>query len=264
MGKQKIQEAFAEVETRGEKAFIPYIMAGDGGFGKLKEELLFFENAGATVVELGIPFSDPVADGPTIQKAGQRALEQGTTLELVLKHVKEIRKEVKIPIVLMTYLNPVFAYGIPRFAEDCKAAGVDGCIIPDLPFEEEQIISGHLAKSELALIRLVTLTSSKDRIAKLAESAEGFLYAVTITGITGARDSFSQEVTAYLKQVKELSPIPVLAGFGISTPEHVTAAIQACDGVIVGSRIIDLIEKNDLDAIKELIHASKKSGITLS
>ncbi|PLS16534.1 tryptophan synthase subunit alpha [Bacillus sp. M6-12] len=264
MGKQRIQEAFAELEKQGGKAFIPYIMAGDGGFEKLKKELMFFEKAGATAVELGIPFSDPVADGPTIQKAGQRALEHGTTLELVLAHVKEIRKEVKIPIVLMTYLNPVFAYGIPRFAGDCKAAGVDGCIIPDLPYEEEEIISNYLAEAGLALIRLVTLTSTKERIAKLAKSAEGFLYAVTITGITGARDTFSQEVTSYLEQVKELSPIPVLAGFGISSPVHVAAAIKACDGVIVGSRIIDLIEKNDFEAIKEMISASKIGEISLS
>lgn len=258
MGKEKLKQAFDSVSARGEKAFVPYIMAGDGGLEILNERIQFFEENGATVLELGIPFSDPVADGPTIQEAGIRALEAGTTLKGVLDELIDGKENRKIPIVLMTYMNPIFIYGIKKFAESCKQAGVDGIIIPDLPLEEESIVINDLAIHNIALIRLAALTSSKERIIEIAAKTEGFLYAVTVTGITGTRSSYHNEVGAYLTELKNTSLTPVLAGFGVSTPEQVKELSQYCDGVVVGSKMIELLQKNDYLSIQELIAATKK------
>lgn len=256
MSKSRITQALQNCEQKGEKAFIPYIMAGDGELSSLKEQLLFFEQNGATAVELGIPFSDPVADGPVIQQAGIRALKNGTTLKKILAEVTELRKEVSIPLILMGYSNSILAYGLPQFTADCVTAGIDGCIIPDVPVEEEALFA-PIQEAGIALIRLVTLTSSKERIAEIVANAQGFIYAVTVTGITGTRETFGSEVGAYLQQVKELSPVPVLAGFGISTPEHVQNATKYCDGVIVGSKIVDSLENDRKQDIIDLIQASK-------
>lgn len=252
----RITEALQQVEQKGEKAFIPYIMAGDGGLSSLKEQLLFLEQNGATAVELGIPFSDPVADGPVIQRAGIRSLNNGTTLKKILDEVTELRKEVSIPLIFMGYSNSILAYGLKQFTEDCIKAGIDGCIIPDVPVEEEALFA-PLKDAGIPLIRLVTLTSSKERIVEITKDAQGFVYAVTVTGITGTRDSFGEDVGGYLQKVKDISPIPVLAGFGISTPEHVKNATQYCDGVIVGSKIVDSFENNKKEDIIGLIQASK-------
>ena len=156
----------------------------------------------------------------------------------------------------MGYSNSILAYGLKQFTEDCLKAGIDGCIIPDVPVEEEALFA-PLKDAGIPLIRLVTLTSSKERIAEITKDAQGFIYAVTVTGITGTRDSFGEDVGSYLQQVKEISPIPVLAGFGISTPEHVKNATQYCDGVIVGSKIVDSFENNKKEDIIALIQASK-------
>ncbi|MBA9025015.1 MULTISPECIES: tryptophan synthase subunit alpha [Bacillaceae] len=258
MGNKSLQETLAELHARQEKAFIPYIMAGDGGLEKLKEDLLRLQNAGATAVELGIPFSDPVADGPIIQLAGKRALAEGVTLKKIIAKLIEIKEEVEIPIIFMAYLNSLLAYGISNFSNDCAKAGVSGCIVPDLPIEEEGILVQDLKKVKIPLIRLVTLTSSQDRIEKIVENAEGFIYAVTVTGITGVRESFEEEVGLYLKRIREASSIPVLAGFGISTAEHVERASLYCDGVIVGSKIIQSLQTENYQEIDELILASKK------
>ncbi|QNK50948.1 tryptophan synthase subunit alpha [Brevibacterium sp. PAMC23299] len=252
----KLTNALEECQTKQEKAFIPYIMAGDGGLDRLKSQLLFLENSGATAVELGIPFSDPVADGPVIQQAGIRSLKNGTTLKDVLKKVMEIKNDVNIPIILMGYTNSILAYGLKEFTTDCLQAGISGCIIPDLPIEEEAIFSS-IKTAGIVLIRLVTLTSPQERITEITAGAEGFIYAVTVKGITGARDAFGEELGGYLKKVKEISPVPVLAGFGISTPEHISDAIQYCDGVIVGSKIIECFETGKEDRIRDLIQASK-------
>ncbi|AIE60317.1 tryptophan synthase subunit alpha [Bacillus methanolicus] len=253
----RIEKTFAILKERNEKAFIPYIMAGDGGLDSLQEKIVFLEKAGATAVEIGIPFSDPVADGPTIQRAGFRALKEGTTLRGVLSVLAEIRPIVSIPLIIMTYVNPVLAYGMGAFITDAKKAGVDGCIIPDLPIEEEDLIAPILKDSGIELIRLVTLTSPPERMKEIARRGKGFLYAVTVTGITGVRSDFQNELGEYLKRVKSVSNKPVLAGFGISTPEHVREMSQYCDGVIVGSKIIELFEQGDLEGIEELIKAAK-------
>lgn len=258
MTKQNIDQAFQTVLERGDKAFVPYIMAGDGGLDHLQERLEFLEESGATVVELGIPFSDPVADGPTIQQAGLRALEQGVSLQDVLRELKRFREERTIPVVLMTYMNPVFIYGVEAFAAACEEAGVDGLIIPDLPLEEEALITGHLEARSIALIRLAALTSNKERLQEIAKRTEGFLYAVTVMGTTGERAAFQENLAAHLQELKAMCDAPVLAGFGVSTPEHVKELTKNCDGVVVGSKIVDLFHKQDENQIKELIASARK------
>lgn len=252
--KNRLTKSFETNADR--KAFVPYVMAGDGGLDSLKDRLLFLEKNGATAVEIGIPFSDPVADGPVIQAAGIRALQEGTTLKNVLQAIKEARQLVKLPLLIMTYMNPVLAYGLGTFAQDAKEAGVDGCIIPDMPIEEEEIITPYLEEQEIELIRLVTLTSPESRIKAISEKGNGFLYAVTVTGITGKRTDFSSELGQYLKRVKEVSKLPVLAGFGISTPDHVKQLSQYCDGVIVGSKVVELFHNGKEEEIITLIKAA--------
>ncbi|SEN58186.1 tryptophan synthase, alpha chain [Mesobacillus persicus] len=250
----RIQKAF---QGMNQKAFVPYIMAGDGGLETLKDKLLFLQENGVDAVEIGVPFSDPVADGPTIQQAGIRALSAGVSLTQVLEEVQSFKEEITIPLILMTYTNPVIAFGVERFAEKCAFAGIDGCIIPDLPIEEEDLFAPSLEKAGIELIRLVTVTSPEERIEKIASKGNAYVYAVTVAGITGARSGFHSELGSFLAKVKKASKLPVLAGFGISTPEHVREMNQHCDGVIVGSKIVELFHENNLEEIKQLIAAAK-------
>lgn len=257
----RLEKAFQTIKERNQKAFVPYIMAGDGGLNTLMERIVFLEKSGATAIEIGIPFSDPVADGPTIQEAGIRSLNAGTTLKDVLLTIQELRPIVSIPLIVMTYMNPIYSYGIGSFIFDASKAGVDGLIIPDLPIEEEEMIDPQLKIAGMELVRLVTLTSPLERIKEIAMRGNGFLYAVTITGTTGVRSGFNNNVGEYLSKIKEVSPIPVLAGFGISTPEHVKEMIQYCDGVIVGSKIVDLFKQGNTEEIEQLIQASKTINV---
>jgi tryptophan synthase alpha chain len=253
----RLEKALKQTKERNEKAFVPYIMAGDGGLDALKDRIIFLETCGATAIEIGIPFSDPVADGPTIQAAGIRALDSGTTLRGVISTLQDLRPIVSIPLIVMTYMNPIYAYGVASFIEDAKKAGVDACIIPDLPLEEEDLIASYLEVAKIEFIRLVTLTSSHERIKEIASRGNGFLYAVTVTGITGARADFNQKVGQYLQEIQNISHIPVLAGFGISTPEQVKELGQYCDGVVVGSKMIELFQQDNKAEIRKLIQASK-------
>jgi tryptophan synthase alpha chain len=249
----RIQHTFNELKRKGGKAIIPYIMAGDGGMDCLIDRLLILEEMGATAIEVGIPFSDPVADGPTIQKAGNRALENGTSLRTTIDELARARKAISVPILLMTYLNPIYSYGIEKFVQEIVKAGVDACIIPDLPIEEEEIICPLLSEVNIELIRLVTMTTPLDRIKMIAHKGRGFLYTVTVKGITGTRNELDHEVGQFLKIVKEISPIPVLAGFGISNERQIEELASYCDGVIVGSKIVELFNKNDLESLKRLL-----------
>ncbi|MCM3568861.1 tryptophan synthase subunit alpha [Neobacillus mesonae] len=254
----RIEQTFQALKKDDTKAFVPYIMAGDGGLDCLEERLVLLEKFGAAAVEVGVPFSDPVADGPTIQQAGIRALNNGTTLKGIVGKIAEIRKSVKIPIILMTYLNPIYAYGITKFVQDIQKAGVDGCIIPDMPVEEEEIIEPELTEAGVELIRLVTLTTPLERIKQIAAKGDGFLYTVTVKGITGTRNEFDGNLNAYLKAVKEVSPIPVLAGFGISTQEQMLDITKYCDGVVVGSKIVNLLAENKLEEMENLMSVFKQ------
>ncbi|SEQ15867.1 tryptophan synthase subunit alpha [Piscibacillus halophilus] len=258
-GRKYLETTLNSTNKQGDKIFVPYVMAGDEGLEQLIPTLKFLSESGATAIELGIPFSDPVADGPTIQEAGKRALEQNITLNSVIQLLKQEREQIVAPIIFMTYINPIFKYGIEAFIQDAKEAGVDGLIIPDLPFEQQALISEKLNEAEIALIQLVSLTSSHERIKQLGEASQGFTYAITVNGITGARSKVSQNLAEHFQQLKDSSQVPVLAGFGISTPEHVIQMSKIADGVIVGSKIIELLQQGDYDSINRLIDASKQN-----
>ncbi|SFI89934.1 MULTISPECIES: tryptophan synthase subunit alpha [unclassified Bacillus (in: firmicutes)] len=250
MGVERINKAF----QNGKKAFIPYVMGGDGD---LQEQIRFLDEAGASIIEIGIPFSDPVADGPTIQRAGKRALENGTTLEGIFQALAEVRATVQIPFVLMTYLNPILAFGKERFTLHCIEAGVDGIIVPDLPYEEQDIIAPLLCDANIALIPLVTVTSRVERIEMITSESQGFVYAVTVAGVTGVRRDFTQELHTYLEKVKAHVQLPVVAGFGISKAGQIEEMTRVCDGVVVGSKVIELLESEKRDEIRELIAVVK-------
>jgi tryptophan synthase alpha chain len=262
MTKKVLENAIRACVELGDQAFVPYMMAGDGGIGTLKEQILFLQQAGVTAIELGIPFSDPVADGPVIQQAGARALAQGVTLRKVLKELRLFREEVKVPLVLMLYLNPILRMGITEFVEECEASGIAGLIVPDLPLEESGLLRDELVHTDIALIQLVSLTSSPERIQKITAAGEGFIYAVTVNGITGVRSGFGDQLETHLEQLKAVSPVPVLAGFGISTPEQVRSIGAFADGVIVGSAIVDAFHRNDLATVEALVKASKKEIVS--
>ncbi|HLS66972.1 MAG TPA: tryptophan synthase subunit alpha [Pseudogracilibacillus sp.] len=250
MGMKQIENYFRSVQNKGARLFVPYIVAGDGGLDVLHERIKLLEESGVAAIELGIPFSDPVADGPTIQQASERALQNGTTLRNVLEVLRAHKAERNVPIILMTYVNPIYAYGIETFAHDCATAGVSGLIIPDVPMEEESLLADAFAMNELAFIRLAALTSPEERLRDIAAKTEGFLYAVSVTGTTGERHTYEERVYSYLQTLKTYSDVPVLAGFGISHPEQAKTFGNYCDGVIVGSKIVDLF------------HAGKDADVT--
>ena len=258
MAKSKLLHAIQTVNIQGDKAFVAYIMAGDGGLKTLKSKIFFLQEAGVTAIELGIPFSDPVADGPTIQLAGQRALANGTTLRSIMQELETFYEELTVPLVLMTYYNPLLSFGLEQFAQACEKLGISGVIVPDVPMEETLELCKVLADTDVALVPLVSLTSPLERITKITASGEGFIYAVTVNGITGVRDGFDNQLEKHLEQLKGISPVPVLAGFGISTPEQVTSVGSLADGVIVGSAIVEAFHQNKLDKINDLVVASKK------
>ena len=257
MTKHQLTNAIHACIERGDKAFVPYIMAGDGGIETLKKTILFLQEIGVTAIELGIPFTDPVADGPVIQEAGARALAHGVTLRSVMQEIASFKDEVTVPLVFMTYLNPIIQYGIETFVEDCQKSGVSGLIIPDMPYEESGIVRDAFNRYDIALIPLVSLTSPPDRIEKITAAGEGFIYAVTVNGITGVRDGFDENLGAHFEKLKAVSAVPVLAGFGISTPEQVQSMAALTDGVIVGSAIVTALHNGDLKTVEALVKASK-------
>ncbi|WP_077324267.1 tryptophan synthase subunit alpha [Virgibacillus siamensis] len=256
MSNLKLDKALKEKLQNNKKLIVPYIMAGDRPLGQLEEQLNFLQNSGAAAVELGIPFSDPVADGPTIQDAGQRSLEQGTTLSSVLTKLKSFKEERTIPVILMTYLNPVFTYGAGNFARDCADAGVNGVIIPDLPLEEEAIVKDDLQENAISYIRLAAMTSPDERLQKIAERTEGFLYAVAVTGTTGARTTHDSNVKNYLQKLKNYTDKPVLAGFGVSTSSQAHELAEACDGVVIGSTIVNFLHEGKTENVQQLLEES--------
>ncbi|MEW6162779.1 MAG: tryptophan synthase subunit alpha [Nitrospirota bacterium] len=234
----RIEETFRELKKKGKKAFIPYIMAGDPSLEMTKDIVLMFGECVADIVELGVPFTDPLADGPTIQRASERALERGVTLRRVMAFVKDLRESTQIPITLMTYYNPVFKYGEENFVRDAKDAGVDGVIIPDLPPDEAESFVRPSRKASLDTIFLLAPTSTPDRIKKVAKASRGFIYYVSITGITGSRLLLDGSIEALISEIREYTDKPIAVGFGVSTPEEASAVSKVSDGVIVGSGIV--------------------------
>ena len=253
----RIERTFINLKKKGRKALIPYIMSGDPSLDQTEKFIIDLEKSGADIIELGVPFSDPLADGPTIQRAAETSLSKGTTLKKVLASVRSIRKQTDIPLILMTYFNPVFKYGTERFVKDAVDAGVDGVIIPDLiPDEADDYLKLARAKG-LDTIFLLAPTSTEERIKKVAKASTGFIYLVSITGITGSRLSVGSDMKKTLSAIRNMTNKPVAVGFGISTPADASAVAAFADGVIVGSAIVKLIDKGK--NIKHFVHNLRKA-----
>ncbi|AEV28710.1 tryptophan synthase, alpha subunit [Sphaerochaeta pleomorpha str. Grapes] len=231
------------------KAFIPFITCGDPDLETTKALVLAMEKSGADLIELGIPFSDPIAEGPVIQKADKRALQSGTTADRIFSLVAEIRLETDIPLVFMTYINPIFTYGKARFLTRCKEVGIDGIIVPDLPYEEQDELKGFCSESGVTLISMIAPTS-RERIQMVAKEAEGFLYCVSSLGVTGERSAIGDAAMMMVEEAKKATTIPCCIGFGISNAEQAKAMASFADGVIVGSAIVRLIAENGKDSIQ--------------
>ena len=242
----RIDQKFASLQAAGKKAFVSYIMAGDPDYDTTLELLQGLPGAGVDLVELGIPFTDPMADGPTIQLAGQRALESGMTLSRVLEMVRAFREtDNTTPIVLMGYYNPIYNRSVDRFLSDAKAAGVDGLIVVDLPPEEDEELCIPAQATGLNFIRLATPTTDDNRLPKVLQNTSGFVYYVSITGITGAAEAEAADVGPEVARIKAKTDLPVIVGFGINTPDKAEAVARVADGAVVGSAIVSRIAAGD-------------------
>lgn len=240
----KIADAFA-----AGKAFIPFLTCGDPDLETTEKLICAIAEAGADLIELGIPFSDPTAEGPVIQEANLRALSAGTTTDKIFDMVRRVRKTVSIPMVFMTYANVIFSYGVDRFLQTAAEIGMNGIIVPDVPFEEKQEFEPLCQKYGLDQISMIAPTSH-DRIRAIAEQANGFLYCVSSLGVTGTRSSITTDIGAMVKLVKEVKDIPCAVGFGISTPEQAETMCRQADGAIVGSAIVKLIAQYGRDSVQ--------------
>lgn len=229
------------------KAFIPFITCGDPYLETTAAAVRAAAKNGADLIELGIPFSDPTAEGPVIQGANMRALSGGITTDRIFDFVRELRRDVTVPMVFMTYANVVFSYGSERFISACREIGIDGLILPDLPFEEKEEFQPFCRQYDVALISLIAPTS-ENRIAMIAREAEGFIYLVSSLGVTGTRSEITTDLASIVKVIRENTDIPCAIGFGISTPEQARKMAEISDGAIVGSAIIKLLEKHGKDA----------------
>jgi tryptophan synthase alpha chain len=234
----KITQAFAD-----KKAFMPFITGGDPDIETTEQLLYALAEAGADIIEIGVPFSDPVAEGPVIEAANERALANGCTADQLFELVARVRRSIKIPLLFMTYYNPVFAYGAAKFTANCKACGIDGLIVPDLPFEERGELLEPCAHAGLELISLIAPTS-EERIARIAQNSGGFLYCVSSLGVTGERAALHNHAQGMVEHARRASGIPCAVGFGISTPEQAQDMARLCDGVIVGSAIVRLVAEH--------------------
>lgn len=234
----KISEAF-----KNKKAFIPFVTGGDPSLEMTKELIIAMEKAGATLIEIGIPFSDPIAEGVVIQEADERSLAAGTTTDKLFDMVKEVRETVKIPLVFMTYANPVFTYGKDKFMAKCAECGIDGVIVPDIPFEERMELLPSCEKYGIDLISMIAPTSD-DRIEAIAKEAKGFIYCVSSLGVTGVRKEINTDIATMIQKVKEVTEVPVAVGFGISTPDQAKKMALLSDGAIVGSAIVRIVAEH--------------------
>ena len=264
----RIQQRFKQLKATSTPALVTFITAGDPDLATTAQMLPLLEEAGADIIELGIPFSDPMADGPTIQRASERALAGGATLTKILELVRQARSKVTLPIILMGYSNPIYAYGWERFAHDAAAAGVDGLLLVDLPPEEAGELLPAAKAAGLRIIFLLTPTSDQTRITQVARFGSGFLYYVTVTGVTGVtgvRAAVASSLTEDLARIRQTIKLPVVAGFGIATPEQAAQVAGVADGVVVGSAIVKLFEQFQGDQLTEQVRQlvrSLKQGMT--
>lgn len=239
----RIGARFAALARERRTAFVGFVTAGDPSLARTVEIALALEGAGVDVLELGVPFSDPLADGPVIQRASERALAKGTTLAGVLEVVRAVRARSELPLLLFSYLNPLLRYGLDRLAADAAAAGVDGVLVTDLPPEEAGDWIACARRAGLDTVFLAAPTSPDERLKRVAEVSRGFVYAVSRTGVTGERDALSGDAAGLVGRLKALTAAPVALGFGLSTPEQVRAAAEVADGVVVGSAIVRFLEE---------------------
>jgi tryptophan synthase alpha chain len=239
----RIADKFLQLKSENRKGFVPFISAGDPNLEKTKELVLLLARLGSTVIELGVPFSDPMADGIVIQRASERALKHNFGIAEILEVVRQVRIETEVPIILFSYFNPLLQYGLEKLCQEAKNAGIDGFLVTDLVPEEAEEFSNLLRKHDLDMIFLVAPTSGDDRLKMVAERASGFIYAVSRTGVTGARDQISQSAEILVERMKRFSDLPVAVGFGISTAEQILETWRYADAAVVGSAIVREIEK---------------------
>ena len=244
---------FARLRAAGRAGFIPFVNFGDPEPGLTLPLMLALARAGADLIELGVPFSDPMADGPVLQRSAERALARGATLRGCLDVVAEFRRQCDVPVILFGYYNPLFRYGVERIATDARAAGVDGFLCVDLPPEESADLDRAVRPEGLDLIYLLAPTSTLGRMQKVLSRARGFVYFVAVTGVTGVRSSLPENLETLVRSVKRLTPLPIGVGFGISTPEQATRVAGFADAVIVGSAIARVIETTALDDVVDAV-----------
>jgi len=240
----RLDATFHALRARHERALVAYLMAGDPSLADTRRLVVEVARRGADVIELGVPFSDPLADGPVIQRADTRALAAGTSLPRVLETVATLRAEVQVPLVLMTYYNPVLAFGLKSFARTAADAGADGVIVPDLPYEESEPLRAEAGPAGLDVIQMVAPTSTPARVKLLARISQGFIYLVSLMGVTGERRELPADLAGQVRALRLVTTKPVCVGFGVSTPEHVAAIARIADGVAVGSAIVRTIEQH--------------------
>jgi tryptophan synthase alpha chain len=240
----RIEARFNELSRKGEKALVLYLTAGDPSLPKTEELILALDKAGVDILEIGVPFSDPTADGPIIQAASQRALKKGATLHGILDMVERVRKTSAIPIVLFGYYNPIFIYGNEKFAVRAETAGVDGILVVDLPPEESAELRQYTDRRGIDFISLIAPTSSSERIGEISKHAAGFLYYISITGVTGTQKPILDDIKGDMERIRKITPLPVVVGFGISTPRQSAEIAPYADGIVIGSAFVRLIEKN--------------------
>lgn len=241
--RSRLDATFERLRSAGERALVAYFTAGDPSLAETRRLVVEADRRGADIIELGIPFSDPVADGPVIQRAAERALRSGTSVARVLEVVAAVRSEVRAPIVFFTYYNPVLAFGLEPFAQAAAKAGVDGLIVADLPVEESDPLAVAAAQAGLDLVHLVAPTSTPERVRMIARRSAGFIYLVALTGVTGERTELPPDLAAQIRTLRAVTTKPICVGFGISRPEHVAAVGRMADGVVVGSAIVRMVEE---------------------
>ena len=244
----RIERKFEELKAKNQKALIPFITAGDPDLVTTEKLVLAMLHSGADLVEIGVPFSDPIAEGPVIQRASKRALDAGTTLKNIFKLVKRLRIKTDEPLLLMLYINSIFRFGTERFFGLCEECGVDGVIVPDLPYEERGEIQSVADAAGVIPIRMVAPTSH-ERIKIIAPSAKGFLYCVSSTGVTGMRSSFATDFSRFFAAIKRYANVPCAVGFGISGPEQAKRMASYCDGVIVGSAVVNIVAEKKQNSV---------------
>jgi tryptophan synthase alpha chain len=256
----RIESAFSSLQSKGEKALVIYLTAGDPSLEGSREIVLGLDAAGVDCVEIGVPFSDPTADGPIIQAASQRSLKNGTTLSSILDMIESIRKVSEIPVVLFGYYNPILSYGTERFAARAQQAGVDGILVVDLPPEEAAELRQYTDPKNIDFISLIAPTTSTERVRMIASHASGFLYYISITGVTGTAKPHVEEVATDIKRIRTVTALPLVVGFGISTPQQAKEIAPYADGIVIGSAVVRMIEEHSdkFDLVTHVAHYARQ------